>query len=97
MRAIAIRVIEATECDTIANLLQEEIAVRDSVISAQDKVISAKDKEITLGKTMLEDSDQLAKNFEEELKSEVKKHRNTKLKMYLYISASIFTLILATK
>ena len=97
MRAIAIKVIEGTECDTIANILQEEIAVRDSVISAQEKVISSKDKEITLGKTMLEDSDQLAKNFEEELKSEVKKHRGTKLKMYLYIAASILTLILATK
>lgn len=97
MRAIAMKVIEGTECDTIASLLQEEIGVRDSVISAQEKVISAKDKEITLGKTMLEDSDQLAKNFEEELKSEVKKHRGTKLKMYLYIAASILALTLITR
>lgn len=97
MRAIAMKVIEGTECDTIASLLQEEIGVRDSVISAQEKVISAKDKEITLGKTMLEDSDQLAKNFEEELKSEVKKHRGTKLKMYLYIAASILALTLVTR
>lgn len=97
MRAIAMKVIEGTECDTIASLLQEEIGVRDSVISAQEKVISAKDKEITLGKTMLEDSDQLAKNFEEELKSEVKKHRGTKIKFYLYIAASILALTLVTR
>ena len=97
MRAIAMKVIEGTECDTILSILHEEIAVRDSVMSAQEDMISAKDSEIKLGKTMLEDSDQLAKNYEEELKTEVKKHRGTKLKMYLYIAASILTLILATK
>ena len=97
MRAIAIKVIEGTECDTIANILQEEIAVRDSVISAQEKVISAKDSEIKLGKTMLEDSDQLAKNYEEELKTEAKHHRATKIKFYLYIAASILALTLITR
>ena len=97
MRAIAMKVIEGTECDTIASILQEEIAVRDSVISAQEKVIPAKNSEITLGKTMLEDSDQLAKNYEEELKAEVKKHRGTKIKFYLYIAASIAALLLITR
>lgn len=97
MRAIAMKVIEGTECDTIASILQEEIAVRDSVISAQEKTISAKDSEITLGKTMLEDSDQLAKNYEEELKEEVRKHRGTKIKFYLYIAASVLAMILLTK
>lgn len=97
MRAIAIKVIEGTECDTIASILQEEIGVRDSVISAQDKIISTKDSEIKLGKTMLEDSDQLAKNYEEELKNEAKHHKGTKIKFYLYIAASILAMILVTK
>lgn len=97
MRAIAMKVIEGTECDTIASILQEEIGVRDSVISAQEKMISAKDSEIKLGKTMLEDSDQLAKNYEEELKNEAKHHRATKIKFYLYIAASILALTLITR
>lgn len=97
MRAIAMKVIEGTECDTIASILQEEIGVRDSVISAQEKVISAKDSEIKLGKTMLEDSDQLAKNYEEELKNEVKHHKGTKVKFYLYIAASVLAMILLTR
>jgi len=97
MRAIAMKVIEGTECDTIASILQEEIGVRDSVISAQEKVISAKDSEIKLGKTMLEDSDQLAKNYEEELKNEVKHHKGTKVKFYLYIAASVLGMILLTR
>lgn len=97
MRAIALRVIDATECDTITSLLQEEIAVRDSVISAQDQIISAKDKEITLKQTMLEDSDQLAKNYEEELKLEIKNHRRTKVKWYVSLAAAIVVMTLITK
>jgi len=97
MRAIAMKVIEGTECDTIVSILQEEIAVRDSVMSAQEDIISAKDSEIKLGKTMLEDSDQLAKNYEEELKNEAKHHRATKIKFYLYIAASIIALTLITR
>ena len=97
MRAIAMKVIEGTECDTIVSILQEEIAVRDSVMSAQEDIISAKDSEIKLGKTMLEDSDQLAKNYEEELKTEAKHHRATKIKFYLYIAASILALTLLTR
>lgn len=97
MRAIAMRVIEATECDTITAILQEEIGVRDSIISAQHEVITAKDKEITLKQTMLEDSDQLAQNYQEELKNEVKHHRGTKVKFYLYIAASVLALILFTR
>ena len=97
MRAIALRVIEATECDTITSLLQEEIGVRDSIISAQHEVITAKDKEITLKQTMLEDSDQLAQNYQEELKNEAKHHRGTKVKFYLYIAASVLALILFTR
>jgi len=97
MRAIALRVIDATECDTISSLLQEEIAVRDSVISAQHQIISAKDSEITLGKTMLEDSDQLAKNYEEELKLEIKSHKRTKIKWYVSLAAAIIVMTLITK
>jgi predicted nucleic acid-binding Zn ribbon protein len=97
MRAIAIRVIEATECDTITDILQEEIAVRDSVISAQEQIISAKNSEITLGKTMLEDSDQLAKNYEEELKSEVKRHKMTKIKWYVTVALTVIVMTLITK
>jgi hypothetical protein len=97
MRAIALRVIDATECDTISSLLQEEIAMRDSVISAQQQVISAKDSEINLGKTMLDDSDQLAKNYEEELKLEIKSHRRTKVKWYVSLAAAIIVMTLITK
>ena len=89
MKAIALRVIEATECDTITSLLQEEIGVRDSIISAQHEVITAKDKEITLKQTMLEDSDQLAQNYQEELKNEIKKHNRTKIKWYVSLAAII--------
>jgi len=66
-------------------------------MSAQEDIISAKDSEIKLGKTMLEDSDQLAKNYEEELKNEAKHHRATKIKFYLYIAASIIALTLITR
>ena len=97
MRAIALRVIEATECDTITSLLQEEIGVRDSIISAQHDLISAKDKEITLKQTMLEDTEQLAQNYQEELKNEAKHHRATKVKFYLYIAASILGMLLLTR
>lgn len=97
MRAIALRVIEATECDTITSILQEEIGVRDSIISAQHEVITAKDKEITLKQTMLEDSDQLAENYKEELENEAKHHKGTKVKFYLYIAASILGMLLLTR
>lgn len=97
MKAIALRVIEATECDTITDLLQVEIGVRDSVISAQDQIISAKDSEINLHKTMLEDSDQLAKNYEEELKTEIKKHKRTKLKWYVTLALTVVVMTLITK
>lgn len=97
MRAIALRVIEATECDTITSLLQEEIGIRDSVISAQHELITAKDKEITLKQTMLEDTEQLAQNYQEELKNEAKHHRATKVKFYLYIAASILGMLLLTR
>ena len=89
MKAIALRVIEATECDTITSLLQEEIGVRDSIISAQHEIITAKDKEITLKQTMLEDSDQLAQNYQEELKNEIKKHNRTKIKWYVSLAVII--------
>lgn len=97
MRAIALRVIDATECDTISSLLQEEIAVRDSVISAQDKIIASKYAEVNLHKTMLEDSDQLAKNYEEELKLEIKSHKRTKVKWYVSLAAAIIVMTLITK
>ena len=97
MRAIALRVIEATECDTISDLLYGEISMRDSVISAQEQIISAKDKEITLRQTMLEDSDQLAKNYEEELKLEIKSHKRTKVKWYVSLAAAIIVMTLITK
>jgi hypothetical protein len=97
MRAIALRVIEATECDTITGILQEEIAVRDSVINLQDKIIAAKTSEIRLTQTMLEDSEQLAKNYEEELKTEAKKHKFTKVKLYVYIGLTIVALIFTTR
>lgn len=97
MKAIALRVIEATECDTITDILEAEIGVRDSVISAQDKIISAKDSEIGLHKTMLEDADQLAKNYEEELNLEIKKHKRTKVKWYVSLAAAIIVMTLITK
>ena len=73
MKAIALRVIEATECDTITALLQEEIGVRDSIMEAQHKQLQIKDSEITLLKTMLEDTETLYQNCNEELKNEIKK------------------------
>lgn len=97
MRAIALRVIEATECDTITSLLQEEIAIRDSVMDAQHKVITTKEKELTLTQTMLEDTEQLAQNYQEELKNEAKHHRGTKIKFYLYIAASVLAVLFLTK
>ena len=97
MRAIALRVIDATECDTITALLEEEIAVRDSVISAQDKIIAAKYAEVNLHKTMLEDSDQLAKNLEEDLRLEIKKHKRTKFKWYVSLAATVIVMTLITK
>ncbi len=97
MRAIALRVIEATECDTITSLLQEEIAIRDSVMDAQQDIITNKDKEITLKETLLEDTEQLAQNYQEELKNEARHHRGTKIKFYLYIAASVLTMVLLTR
>lgn len=97
MRAIAMKVIEGTECDTVASILQEEIAVRDSVISAQEKIISAKDSEITLGKTLLEDSEQMVTNLEEEFKTEVKHHKRTKIKWYVSLALTVIIMTLITK
>jgi predicted nucleic acid-binding Zn ribbon protein len=97
MRAIAMKVIEGTECDTIISILHEEIAVRDSLISAQDKIISAKDSEITLGKTMLEDSDQMVANLEEDFGTEVKKHKRTKIKWYVSLALTVIIMTLITK
>lgn len=97
MKAIALRVIEATECDTITSLLQEEIAIRDSVMDAQQKVITTKEKELTLKQTMLEDTEQLAQNYQEELKNEAKHHKATKVKFYLYIAASVLAVLFLTR
>jgi len=97
MRAIAMKAIEGTECDTVASILQEEIAVRDSVISAQEKIISAKDSEITLGKTLLEDSEQMVTNLEEEFKTEVKHHKRTKIKWYVSLALTVIIMTLITK
>jgi len=97
MRAIAMKVIEGTECDTIASILQEEIAVRDSVISEQEKVISTKNSEITLGKTLLEDSEQMVTNLEEEFKTEVKQHKRTKIKWYVSLALTVIIMTLITK
>ena len=89
MKAIALRVIEATECDTITALLQEEIGVRDSIMEAQHKQLQIKDSEITLLKTMLEDTETLYQNCNEELKNEIKKHNKTKIKWYVSLAAII--------
>ncbi len=89
MKAIALRVIEATECDTITALLQEEIGVRDSIMEAQYKQLQIKDSEITLLKTMLEDTETLYQNCNEELKNEIKKHNRTKIKWYVSLAAII--------
>jgi len=89
MKAIALRVIEATECDTITALLQEEIGVRDSIMEAQHKQLQIKDSEITLLKTMLEDTETLYQNCNEELKNEIKKHNRTKIKWYVSLAAII--------
>lgn len=89
MKAIALRVIEATECDTITALLQEEIGVRDLIMEAQHKQLQIKDSEITLLKTMLEDTETLYQNCNEELKNEIKKHNRTKIKWYVSLAAII--------
>lgn len=89
MRAIAMRVIEATECDTIMALLQEEIAVRDSIIETQHKQLQLKDSEITLLNTMLDDTETLYQNCTEELKIEIKRHNKTKVKWYVSLAAVI--------
>jgi predicted nucleic acid-binding Zn ribbon protein len=97
MRAIAMKVIEGTECDTVASILQEEIAVRDSVISAQEQIISAKNSEITLGKTLLEDSEQMVANLEEDFNTEIKHHKRTKIKWYVSLALTVIIMTLITK
>lgn len=94
MRAIAMRVIEATECDTIISIMQEEIAVRDSILETQHKQLQLKDSEITLLKTMLDDTETLYQNCTEELKTEARKHKATKIKWYVSLAAVIAAVFL---
>ena len=97
MRAIAMRVIEATECDTIIEFMKLEIAYRDSVIELKSKLNANLKSELQLTNTKLEDTEQLAKNFEEELATEAKKHKGTKRKWYLSLAATIIVMTLITK
>lgn len=97
MRAIAMRVIEATECDTIIDFMKLEIAYRDSVIDLKSKLNANLKSELQLTNTKLEDTEQLAKNFEEELATEAKKHKGTKRKWYLSLAATIIVMTLITK
>lgn len=97
MRAIAMRVIEATECDTIIDFMKLEIAYRDSVIELKSKLNANLKSELQLTNTKLEDTEQLAKNFEEELATEAKKHKGTKRKWYLSLAATIIVMTLITK
>lgn len=89
MRAIAMRVIEATECDTIISIMQEEIALRDSIMETQQKQLKLKDSEIAMLRTMVDDVETLYQNCTEELQAEVKKHKGTKIKWYVSLAAVI--------
>ena len=78
MRAIAMRVIEATECDTISSMLQEEIALRDSIIHIKDLKIGSLKNEIEVRKSMLEEYDEAVSNCEYNLSLEQLNHKRTK-------------------
>lgn len=97
MRSIALRVIEATECDTVIDFMRMEIAYRDSIISASSKINKNLKSELELTNTRLEDTEQLAKNFEEELAAEAKKHKGTKFKWYVSLAATVIIMTLITK
>ena len=97
MRAIAMRVIEATECDTIIDFMKMEMSIRDSIINIKSKINANLKSELQLTNTKLEDTEQLAKNFEEELATEAKKHKGTKRKWYLSLAATVIIMTLITK
>lgn len=97
MRSIALRVIEATECDTIIDFMKMEIGYRDSIISASSKINKNLKSELELTNTRLEDTEQVAKNFEEELAAEAKKHKGTKFKWYVSLAATVIIMTLITK
>lgn len=97
MRAIALRVIQATECDTITSILQSEIEFRDSVITWTEQLLINKTKEAELNKNMLEDSDTLVANLEEELRGEIKRHNRTKLKWYVSLVLTVIIMTAITR
>ena len=97
MRAIALRVIEATECDTVISIMKDEIAFRDSLIGYDQKLLINKTKESEMLKISLEDTEQVVANLEEELKTEVKHHNRTKLKWYVSLALTVIVMTLITK
>ncbi len=97
MRAIALRVIEATECDTIIDFMSLEISYRDSILDATNKLNRNLKSELELTNTRLEDTEQLAQNYQEELGTEVKKHKGTKRKWYISLAAAVVIMTLITK
>lgn len=78
MRAIAMRVIEATECDTISSMLEAEIALRDSIIHMDNLKISSLKNEIEIRKSMLEEYEDAIANCEYNLSMEQLRHKRTK-------------------
>lgn len=78
MRAIALRVIEATECDTISSMLEAEIILRDSIIRVKDFKIASLKSEIEIRKSMLEEYEDALANCKYNLSMEQIRHKRTK-------------------
>lgn len=97
MKAIALRVIEATECDTMIAIYKQEIVYKDSIIDLTIKISENYRSKLRLTEGMLEESDQLAKNYEEELKLESRRHKGTKRKWFISTVAIVAGMILLTK
>ena len=97
MQAIATRVIEATECDTVVSILEVEVAFRDSVIEWTNGLVTAKAKEAELYKSMLDDSKEMVKDLEVNLDNEIRDHKNTKVKWFASVLVTVFIMTFITR
>lgn len=97
LQAIATRVIQATECDTIVSMLEMEVTLRDSIIEWSDGIAITKTKEAELYKSMLEDSKEMVKDLEVNLDDEIRAHKRTKIKWYVSLGLTILVMTLITK
>ena len=95
LQKIASRVIYASECDTLLSIAEQQLVISAEVNRKLENVIIMKDTSLAHKDDIIASKDVIINIWREDLKTERKRHRWTKIG-WISTSAGLFALLIAS-